>query len=117
MSSIRSVIISVIRQIGLPLRVRLILFITRMITDRIGLNTSPITIMNFLLQNYPYSCGVCRGFHILTFDLGKVTIVLILNETKETTQSSVFFFKLTSDGDGGQYFVIESTFNTLFVEN
>ena len=104
-----SVIIPVIRQIGLPLRFRPILFITRMITDRIGLHTGPITIMNCFCckPTHTVSCGVCRGFHILTFDLGKVTNVLILNETKETTQGSVFFFKLTSDGDGGQYFAIE----------
>ena len=36
---IRSVIILVIKQIGLPLRGRLILLITRMITDRIGLHS------------------------------------------------------------------------------
>ena len=35
---IRSVIILVIKQIGLPLRGRPILLITRMITDRIGLH-------------------------------------------------------------------------------
>ena len=54
MSSIRSVIIPVIRQIGLPLRVRPILFITRMITDRIELHTGPITIMN---------CFCCKPTH------------------------------------------------------
>ena len=37
--SIRSVIILVIKQIGLPLRGRPILLITRMITDRIGLHS------------------------------------------------------------------------------
>ena len=37
--SIRSVIILVIKQIGLPLRGRPILLITRMITDRIGLRS------------------------------------------------------------------------------
>ena len=36
---IRSVIILVIKQIGLPLRGRPILLITRMITDRIGLHS------------------------------------------------------------------------------
>ena len=36
---IRSVIILVIKQIGLPLRGRPVLLITRMITDRIGLHS------------------------------------------------------------------------------
>ena len=38
-SPIQSVIILVIKQIGLPLRGCLILLITRMITDRIGLHS------------------------------------------------------------------------------
>ena len=44
--TISSVTILVIKQIRLPLRGRPILLITRMITDRIGLQISPITIIN-----------------------------------------------------------------------
>ena len=43
---IRSVIILVIKQIGLPLRGRLILLITRMITDRIGLHSVLLPLRN-----------------------------------------------------------------------
>ena len=48
---IRSVIILVIKQIGLPLRGRPILLITRMITDRIGLHSVllPLLIFYFIL--------------------------------------------------------------------
>ena len=42
---IQSVIILVIKQIGLPLRGRPILLVTRMITDRIGLHSVPLTIL------------------------------------------------------------------------
>ena len=58
-------------------------------------------------------CRVCKAFHILTFDLVKVTVVLTFNETKETAKSAinttekVSFFKLTSDDNGGHYFVIK----------
>ena len=56
---------------------------------------------------------VCKGFHILTFDLVKVNVVLIFNETKETAQSApkttdtASFFKLTSEDNGSQYFLFE----------
>ena len=67
MSSNRSVIILVIKQIGLPLRGRPILLITRMITGRIGLHsvllpllitadylviTQPETVSKFVLKYY-----------------------------------------------------------------
>ena len=49
---IRSVIILVIKQIGLPLRGRPILLITRMITDRIGLHSVllPLQIVSVRLK-------------------------------------------------------------------
>ena len=48
---IRSVIILVIKQIGLPLRGRPILLITRMITDRIGLHSALLPLLIFLFNN------------------------------------------------------------------
>ena len=45
---IRSVIILVIKQIGLPLRGRPILLITRMITDRFGLHSVLLPSLNFI---------------------------------------------------------------------
>ena len=47
---IRSVIILMIKQIGLPLRGRLILFITRMITDQIGLHSVLLPLLIFVLK-------------------------------------------------------------------
>ena len=47
---IQSVIILVIKQIGLPLRGRLILLITRMIRDRIGLHTVLLPLLIFCIQ-------------------------------------------------------------------
>ena len=65
---IRSVIILVIKQIGLPLRGRPILLITRMTTDRIGLHSVllPSQISPNRMRKY-YSgeilfCGVLRRY-------------------------------------------------------
>ena len=53
-----SVIILVIKQIGLPLRGRPILLIIRMITDLIGLHSVllPLLIREYLFQTYPFQC-------------------------------------------------------------
>ena len=66
---IRSVIILVIKQIGLPLRGRPILLITRMITDQIGLHSVllPLQITLFFIQNYfcsrsRHSCSKSHNF-------------------------------------------------------
>ena len=48
---IRSVIILVIKQIGLPLRGRPILLITRMITDRIGLHSVLLPLLLIIISN------------------------------------------------------------------
>ena len=45
---IRSVIILVIKQIGLPLRGRLILLTTSLIADRIGLHSVPLPLLLLL---------------------------------------------------------------------
>ena len=47
---IQSVIILVIKQIGLPLRGRPILLITRMITDQIGLHSVLLPLLIFVLK-------------------------------------------------------------------
>ena len=54
MIMIRSVIILVIKQIGLPLRGRPILLITRVITDRIGLHSVllPLLITFFQVETH-----------------------------------------------------------------
>ena len=83
-SPIRSVIILVIKQIGLPLRGRPILLITRMITDRIGLHSVllPLLIMFF---NKRLNCNVWLTYqhldptveHVYCFprvDLGRSTM-------------------------------------------
>ena len=49
---IRSVIILVIKQIGLPLRGRPILFITRMITDRIGFHSVLLPLLITIIFSY-----------------------------------------------------------------
>ena len=46
---IRSVIILVTKQIGLPLRCRLILLTTRMITDLIGLHSVPLPLLIIII--------------------------------------------------------------------
>ena len=66
---IRSVIILVIKQIGLPLRRRPILLITRMITDRIGLHSVelPSLIEEMKLIVAPYQCWLQTNKYILYF--------------------------------------------------
>ena len=72
---IRFVIILVIKQIGLPLRRRPILLITRMITDRIGLHLSPVTITNNILKWVIYPApglslrGGCHEFRPATMNV------------------------------------------------
>ena len=46
--AIRSVIILLIKQIGLPLRGRLILLTTRLIADRVGLHSVPLPLLLLL---------------------------------------------------------------------
>ena len=58
---IRSVIILVIKQIGLPLRGRPILLITRMITDWIGLHSVLLPLLiKLLFSGWVSSCAWCR---------------------------------------------------------
>ena len=66
---IRSVIILVIKQIGLPLRGRPILLITRMITDRIGLHSVelPSLIKEMKLIVAPYQCWLQTNKYIFPF--------------------------------------------------
>ena len=66
---IRSVIILVIKQIGLPLRRRPILLITRMITDRIGLHSVelPSLIEEMKLIVAPYQCWLQTNKYIFPF--------------------------------------------------
>ena len=53
---IRSVIILVIKQIGLPLHSHLIFLITRMITDRIGLHSVLLPLL--------MGCIFCSQIHV-----------------------------------------------------
>ena len=62
---IQSVIILVIEQIGLPLRGRPILLITRMITDRIGLHSVllPLRISVVFICLVWFLCVVAQASH------------------------------------------------------
>ena len=64
---IRSVIILLINQIGLPLRGRPSLFITHMITDRIGLHSVLLPLFNLMIDEIFLSvlilfnhCSYCK---------------------------------------------------------
>ena len=62
---IRSVIILVIKQIGLPLRGRPILLITRMITDRIGLHSVLLPILIVIeMNNFFFLPGWFLSLHL-----------------------------------------------------
>ena len=73
-----------IKQIGLPLRGRPILLITRMITDRIGLHSVLLPLLNDILTDmFPQICNFCVSIneHLLyaiVFTFFKIFCTVIL---------------------------------------
>ena len=65
-SPIRSAIILVIKQIGLPLHGRPILLNTRMITDRIGLTYLFIYLFIYLFNRFHHDYNTKKDIYILT---------------------------------------------------
>ena len=97
---IRSVIILVIKQIGLPLRGSPILLITRMITDRIGLHSVLLPLLIFCLlssKNFAtmatwrkdYSSLLVCAFYKLS-----PSIRIILFVPRNLTSGSHFYFSV-----------------------